>query len=176
MTEAWLVWLFMTGGLLLIGVLLMPRFDSLGMGNLPGATQRDEGRGGFMHAIARGVVLFLGRITFATLHLFEKLGVNMADVDQVLADWTAWSENIKTQLADALADAQNLRDTDAAEDAAQANALSEALAAKVQAAYDAVTSPPVTEPDPEPPVEEPVEEPVVEEPAAEEPVEPEPTP
>lgn len=79
----------------------------------------------------------------------------MADVDAVLAAWTAWSEDIKTKLAAALADAQTLRDTDAAEDAAQANALSEALATKVEAAFNAVSAPPVTEPPVDPPVEEP---------------------
>lgn len=89
----------------------------------------------------------------------------MAREDEVIANWTAWSENIKTALAAALADAQTLRDTDAAEDAAQANVLSEALADKLQAAFDAVSAPPVVEP----PVVEP---PVVEPPVVEPPVDP----
>lgn len=105
-----------------------------------------------MDRIAQRLVLGLGQLTFAALHLFEKLGVDMADIDATLASWTAWSEDIKTKLADALADAQNLRDTDAADDAAAANALSSALADKVQAAFDAVSAPPVVE---EPPVEDP---------------------
>lgn len=108
--------------------------------------QRGEDTGGIMNQIARWVTLGLGHLTFGALHLFEKLGVDMARVDEVIASWTAWSENIKTALADALADAQNLRDTDAAEDAAQANALSETVADKVQAAFDAVSAPPTTPP------------------------------
>ena len=119
--------------------------------------------------IAQAIVLILGYLTFGVLHLFEKLGVNMANVDEILASWTNWSQDLKAQLQSALDTIQQIKDTDAAEDAAQAEALTNELTAKVQAAYDSVSAPPAP-PVEEPPVEQPpVEEPPVEQPSTEEP-------
>lgn len=74
----------------------------------------------------------------------------MASVDETLASWTAWSEDIKSQLNEAKTAVENLKATDAAEDAAQAEALLNEVEAKVQAAYETATSTPET-PDSETP-------------------------
>lgn len=114
-----------------------------------------------MNTIARWVVLGLGRLTFGALHLFKKLGVDVATLDETLAAWTTWSDDIKGQLQSALETIQTLKDTDAAEDKAQADALTAEVEAKVQAAFDAATSTPTapgtTDPvttEPEAPVDE----------------------
>lgn len=91
---------------------------------------------------AQKIVLALGWLTFVTLNTFKKLGADMASVDETLASWTAWSQDIKTKLADALATNEQLVATDAEQDAAQAAALQEEFAAKVQAAYDTAVAPP----------------------------------
>ena len=158
-------WVFAFGVIVVaIYALMVSRLFTPKVQNGDAATP--TGEGGFMNTIARWVVLGLGHVTFGALHLFKKLGVDVATLDETLAAWTAWSQDIKTKLADALADAQNLRDTDAAEDAVEANALSEALAKKVQDAFDAVSKAPDVE---EPPV---VEEPVDETPVVPDPDEP----
>lgn len=154
-------WVFAFGvGVVALYGLMISRLFTPKVHTGDAAPSKGENTGGTMDTIARWVVLGLGKLTFGALHLFEKLGVEVATIDETLASWTNWSNDIKAKLKDALDDAQNLRDTDAAEDAVEANALSEALAKKVQDAFDAVstvptipgTTDPVTEP--EAPVDE----------------------
>lgn len=85
----------------------------------------------------------------------------MATVTEALAGWREYTDALKAQAADlavqleaALATAQELRDTDAAEDAAQANALSEQIAQQISDALDAAKATPELPPVVEEPVEE----------------------
>ncbi len=128
-----------------------------------------------LDALARGVTLFLGGLTQASYKFFESIGADMSGVDETLAAWTTWSQNIQAQLATALETNAQLVATDAEQDAAQAAALQEQFAAQVQAAYELATTspaPPVEEPPvEEPPVEEPPVDETPEEPVEEPPVE-----
>lgn len=101
-----------------------------------------------MERFAKAVTSGLARLTFATLHQFEKLGVNMATVDQAIADWTEYARGLKEanedaqgKLQAALDEIQRLKDTDAAEDAQQiADAVAARDAAVTQQLEDALAA------------------------------------
>ncbi|QZE10446.1 membrane protein [Mycobacterium phage ScoobyDoobyDoo] len=122
-----------------------------------------RGRGDAMETIARWVVLSLGRLSYWVLRGFENIGVDMGKIEDELA---RLNRNVAAKLSDAAAaveraqaEAQRVKDEDAAEDAIQIReavdaALAEA-AAKIQEAADAVGDP--AEPETAPgPVAEPV--------------------
>lgn len=121
---------------------------------------------------AKAITLGLARLTFASLHRFEKLGVNMADIDQAIADWTDYArglsdakdtavaalEDVQHQLQVAQDNIQNLNDTDAATDTEQINAAvanaNAAAATKLEEALTALRDAPVA---PDVPPEQPAQ-------------------
>jgi len=117
-----------------------------------------------LDALARAVTLGLGGLTQLSYQLFDALGVDMTSVDQALAGWTDYANQLEAQNAElkqqntdvtsqletANQTIQQLKDTDAAEDAAQAQALTDQIAQQIQDALDAAKAEPTT-PDPTPP-------------------------
>lgn len=102
-----------------------------------------------MDGFAHAVTLFLGYLTFKTLDLFKALGVDMSGVDEALANWTQYANDLKAHSADVEAQltaaqttVQQLIDTDAAQDAAQAAELQQTIAAQINNALDVVKNPP----------------------------------
>jgi hypothetical protein len=112
--------------------------------------------------LAHAITLLLGRLTFASLHIFEELGVDMSAVDEALASWTtayneleAHNDELVTQLEAANETIEQLVATDAAEDSEQKAALEAQIAQQITTALELAKNPPAP-PEP-PPVTEPVE-------------------
>ena len=53
-----------------------------------------------MKNLAEIITLFLGRLTFASLKIFGELGVDMSKVDEALAEWTSYGQQLKAAAAD----------------------------------------------------------------------------
>ncbi len=111
--------------------------------------RRVTGGGSVASWIARYLTLAFGRITFGLLYLFERLWIDMTAVDEALAGWTRYAQELKNhsqglqeQLEDALARIQQLIATDAQEDAAQAEALQQQIAEQITSALETVKNPP----------------------------------
>jgi hypothetical protein len=102
-----------------------------------------------LQKIAHAITLTLGRITFAVLHSFERIGVNMSAVDDAIAAWTQYAtdqkahlQDLQTQLETAQQTNRDLLATDAAQDADQALALQAQIADQISAALNSVKNPP----------------------------------
>lgn len=120
-----------------------------------------------MDRIAGAVVMFLGYLTIAILHLFEKLGVDMSAFDEALARLTAFTsaqavslKDAKQTITDQLTEIDKLVSEDAAQDQIDiADAVKAALddaAAKLDAVTTNLEAPPVDQlPDQPPPITDP---------------------
>jgi hypothetical protein len=118
-----------------------------------------------LDALARSVTLGLAGLAQASLKVFEKLGVDMTSVDQAIADWTQYAQDLKAhgddveQQLSAASDALTAANEQLAT-IAEADALKEAqdiaaavaqanqdAADKLEAALESLRNPPVTPPD-----------------------------
>ena len=106
--------------------------------------------------MARQVVLALGRLTFALLRFFQNRGVDMTTVDEALAAWTSYTQELKDHAAELAAqlegvqgELQELLDAEEAKDLAKAEELTRTIVDKINAALEAarnpVPAPPETE-------------------------------
>lgn len=164
MTAAAITWFAVTTLALFVLTVFMPTPRNKRMGSAPGVARKSgERRRGVMDRIAGVVVMFLGRLTIALLHIFEYLGVDMSAFDEALARLTAFTSAQASSLRDANAtlaaqhaEIDKLISDDAAQDqidiADAVKAALDAAAAQLDAVTGALENPPV---DTVPPVDQP---------------------
>lgn len=104
--------------------------------------------------MARHLVLALGRLTFAVMNFFKRLGVDMTTVDEALAAWTNYTQELKDRAAEltgqleaAEAQIQELIEAEGARDQERTEQLTREIAEKIHAALEAARNP--VEPPPE---------------------------
>lgn len=98
-----------------------------------------------LQKIAHAITLTLGRITFAVLHLFERLGVDMSAVDDALAAWTQYAQDQKAHLADLQSQLETLQQTNQqilADKATAVTAEDSKIADQISAALESIKNPP----------------------------------